>query len=309
MALNADTLLDRIYLKNQARRWRLLAFIALLLAALALFAKINSGAMGGNYIARYKVEGIITDDDKQHKLLMDIAKDRNAKALIVEIDSPGGTTVGGEQLYLDLREVAQHKPVVATMRTIAASAAYMTAIAADRVFAREGTLTGSIGVIVETAEVTELAKKIGITPITVKSGELKASPTPFEPLTAKGQAMLQDVVQSFFDYFVNLVKERRKLTPDEVSQILSGRIYSGRQALGLHLIDAIGSEDDAIDWLEKERKLPAGLEVKEKKVEEEESGLLNRLTGSIASGINLTNLLGKPRPGLVSQWGLPQTNR
>jgi protease IV len=228
-------------------------------------------------------------------------KDNDAiKALIVEIDSPGGTSVGGEQLYVDLRDIAKKKPVVAVMRTMATSAAYMAALGTDHIVAREGTITGSVGVIVQTAEVTRLADKLGIDPITVKSGSLKATPSPIEKFNPADEAMLQDVVNDFFNYFVDLVVTRRKLTDEQLEQIQNGRVFTGRQALKVNLVDQLGGEPEALRWLGKNKKIDTELEIKTVKVKKPEN-LLTDLSETISSGTILENLLGNQH-GLVSIW-------
>src|SRR5262249_34918350 len=145
------------------------------------------------------------------------------------------------------------KPVVAVMRSIAASAGYMVALAADHIVAREGTITGSIGVLIETAEVTELAEKIGIKPVLVKSSPLKGTPSPFEKTTPEAERVIRDVVNDFYNRFVDMVAERRALPRDRVVQLADGRVYSGRKAAEDKLIDGIGGEDEAVKWLVTEK--------------------------------------------------------
>lgn len=302
MALNADTLLDRIYLKNQARRWRIIALVLGLVCLLVLAGKSNkfSSQFAEDHIARLTIEDVIDDDVKRHDLMVKIAKDDHVKALILRMNSPGGGTVGSEQIYLDLREIAKKKPVVCTMRSYATSGGYLSAIGADYILAREGTLTGSIGVILQTAEVTSLAEKLGIKPITVKSGNLKASPNPFEAFNDKDRALVQGVIDDFYDYFLNLVKTRRKLTPEQVAIISDGRVVSARTALKLNLIDAIGGEKEALAWLKKEHKIDSALEIKDKKVKEDKPAL-EALLEDYSSKIFTKAMLVK-LDGLVSIW-------
>lgn len=308
MALNADTLLDRLYLKNQARRWRVTALVLGLICLLILAAKSNDfgSEFSGDHIARLTIDEVIDDDAKRHDLLRKIAEDESVKALILRMDSPGGGTVGSEQIYLDLREIAKKKPVICTMRSYATSGGYLAALGADYILAREGTLTGSIGVIMQTAEVTSLAEKLGIKPITVKSGNLKASPNPFESFEEKDRVLIQSVIDDFYDYFLNLVKKRRKLTEEEVSAIADGRVLSARAALKLHLIDDIGGETEALEWLEKEHSVDSTLEIHDKKVKEDEPAL-ETLLESYASKI-FTRMMLVKLDGLVSIWQ-PQTLR
>ncbi len=302
MALNADTLLDRIYLKNQARRWRMIAMIVGLITCLLLVQRFGNleSTLSGDHIARYSLDEVIYDDTKRHDLLKEIAEDDRVKALILLVDTPGGSTVGSEQVYLDIREIAKKKPVVCTMRTYATSGGYLAAIGADYIVAREGTITASIGVILQSAEVTELAEKLGIKPFTVKSGTMKGSPTPFEPFTDKERSMLQNVIQDFYSYFINLVKTRRKLTDEQVAAISDGRVVSAREALKLHLIDAIGGEKEALAWLEKEHQIDPEMEIKDVKVKEDKPSI-EELLQHYTSSVFLDRLLVK-LDGLVSIW-------
>ena len=207
--------------------------------------------------------------------------------------------VGGESLYLALRKAAAEKPVVAVMGTTAASAGYMVAIAADTVFARAGTITGSIGVLFQTAEVTELLGKLGIESTTIKSSPLKAVPSPFEELTPEGRAATQSVVDSTYAMFVDMVRERRSLEPEQVAQVADGRIFTGRQALERKLVDAIGGEEDARAWLEAERKVSAELPVFDIGVEEKDSWIF----GSATALIRKTLLPERLRlDGLLALW-------
>lgn len=302
MALNADTLLDRIYLKNQARRWRIIALVLGLVCLLVLVSKTNdfSSKLEGEHIARLTVEDVIEDDAKRHELLKEIAEDDQVKALILRMDSPGGGTVGSEEIYLDLRAVAKKKPVICTMRSYATSGGYLAAIGADYILAREGTITGSIGVIMQTAEITSLAQKLGIKPITVKSGNMKASPNPFEVFSEKDRVLVQGIISDFYDYFINLVKKRRKMTDEQIAAIADGRVVSARTALKLNMIDAIGGEKEALEWLEKEHQIDPSLDILDKEAEEDKPTMETLLEG-YASKIITNNLLVK-LDGLVSIW-------
>jgi len=302
MALNADTLLDRMHLKSQAQRWRIIALAVGLSAILLLLGNIGGVTPGlnNNYIARFTVEDVIVDDVERQTLLRELAEDDNVKAVILRMDSPGGTTVGSDQLYRDIRAIAEHKPVVCTMRSYATSGGYLASLGADYIFANHGTLTGSIGVILQTAEVTKLIEKIGVTPITVKSGPLKGSPTMFEKFTPDQEALLKSIINDFQDYFLGLVKERRKLTDAQLKNIADGRVVSAPTALELHLIDAIGGEDEALKWLEKEHDISADLDVKDVELSEEEPSI-KKFVGSYASQALLNHDLTQ-LDGLISVW-------
>lgn len=302
MPLSADTLIDRIRLKNQLTRWRVIAVLVAVAAVVLMLEKDSQFApIRGDYIARITVSGIIMDDPDLTALVEEVREDHHAKAVLLWLDTPGGSAVGGQQLYLDLRKLAKDKPVVAVMRSLAASAGYMAALGADHVIAREGTITGSIGVIMETAEFSELAKKLGIRPIVLKTGENKGSPSPVEPFTARQEAVLQASINDFFRWFVNMVAERRKLPIDQVEQMADGRIFSGQQALDSKLIDQLGGEEEALAWLEKTRKIEPELDIRDMEIKHKPTG---GFFSELARG-TISSLMGAGAPsmdGLVAIW-------
>ena len=262
MSLDVDLLLDRGRLKRRLVLWRTLAVVAFVIAALtALHGAGFSG--GGPHIARLTVNGIITEDRKLLAALRDVAKDASVRALIVSINSPGGTVAGGEALHRAIKDIAEKKPVVAVMGGLAASAGYMIAMPANRVFARESTVTGSIGVLMETGEVSGLLEKLGVTVEAITSGPLKDQPSLTKPMSAQGRDVLRGVVLDMYDQFVGMVAEGRKMTPDAVRPLADGRVYTGRQALKLGLIDAIGDEQTARAWLASDKDIPATLPVED----------------------------------------------
>jgi protease-4 len=262
VALDSDLLVDRRRLKRGLYFWRTAAIVIAL--ALVFIAAGRMGPLGGeDYIAHLEITGVILNDRDRIDALQHIAEDERAKALLVSIDSPGGTVVGGEAIYRVLRNVAAKKPVVALMDDTAASGGYMVALGADRIFAHEATVTGSIGVIMQAAEVTELLDKLGIKSIEIKSSPLKAQPSPFEKLTPEARRVTQEVVDDIYDMFVKMTAERRKLTPERARQLADGRIYTGRQAVANGLIDQIGEEADALEWLTMERGIAEGLPVRD----------------------------------------------
>jgi len=298
MSYDPDALLDRRRLKRRLRVWQGVTILALLAAAL-LAVHSQGGLIRGDRIARIHVEGVIIQDDTRNQILREIARDENIRGLIVHIDSPGGTVVGGEDLFNGLRAVAAEKPVAAVMGTVATSAAYMAAVAADRVWAREGTITGSIGVILQSANILELLDRIGVEPITIKSSDLKGVPSPVEPLTDEARSATRDVVLDLYEFFVDIVIARRPLPAGTVRQLADGRVFSGGQAVSNQLVDAIGSEADAVNWMVLEKGVPAGLPVETIDDRPEDESLLEELVG--LSGKSLfSNAL--TLDGLVSLW-------
>ena len=262
MTLETDLLLDRRRLKRRLVFWRSLAVVA---AVVALLVSARSGGLkvGGAHVARLSVTGLITEDRKLTEAIDKLADDDNVKALIVAIDSPGGSVAGGESLHNAIARVGKKKPVVAVMRGLAASAGYMVAVPANRIFARASTLTGSIGVLLETGEVSGLLDKIGVTAETIVSGPLKDQPSLTHKLSSGGREVLQGLVQDMYDQFVGMVAAGRHLQPEAVRKLGDGRAYTGRQALPLGLVDQIGEELDAREWLAANKGVAADLPVED----------------------------------------------
>jgi protease-4 len=263
MSLETEAVLDRRRLRRRASLWRGLAILAVILgvgAAVSVGASQAPG-IGTKQIARVTIEGVITEDRRQLELLKRVADARNVEALILFINSPGGTTTGGEAVYEAIRKVAEKKPVVAQFGTVATSAAYIAGLATDQIVARGNSITGSVGVIFQWAEVTDLLAKLGVKMHEIKSGPLKATPSPFQPVPEEGKAVAQEMIAESFQWFATLVSERRGIDTAAVPGLLQGRIYSGREALGHKLVDRIGGEDEAQRWLEESRGVTKNLKI------------------------------------------------
>ena len=291
MALDAESVIDRRRLKRRLTAWRIAAVVlGLLLFGAVLLSDQGAGGPGGilPHVARITVSGLITDDRKMSELIDKVAGADQVKAVILTINSPGGTTTGGEAMYDAVRRLAEKKPVVAVCGTLATSAAYIVALATDRIFVYGNTITGSVGVIFQWAEVTELLHTLGIKVEEVKSGPLKAVPSPFQPIDEQGRAVTEDMVQDAKVWFFDLVSDRRKIEPRSVPGLTDGRIYSGRQAVELKLVDQIGDERAAMSWLTKEGKVPAGLKIVDWKPIQESAGLFGWLFQSVAASIGLS---------------------
>ncbi|WP_135074999.1 signal peptide peptidase SppA [Terasakiella sp. SH-1] len=301
MTFSADYLLDRIRLKRRLRIWQGIGILAICAALLALAARFDVFGHG-DHIARLWVEGIIRDDVARDEMIAELKRDPKVKAVIVRINSPGGSVVGGEALYRNLRDLANEKPVVAVMGEVAASAGYMTALAADYIVAREGTITGSIGVLMQSANVKGLMEKIGVKPVIIKSAPLKAAPNPMEDLTPQSRKATEAVILDMFDMFQSMVMERRNLSKAEVSRLADGRIYTGRQAKNARLIDETGSEAAALAWLKREKKVPSTLEVIDAIYGEED--LWAGAQSAIAKSFFDKTLISKglSLDGLISVW-------
>ena len=298
MSLDADLVVERRRLKRRLVFWRVLgisAVIAAVIAAVGQFDLVGSK----DHIARIQIAGIIVDDQARDQALITVADDDKVKALIVKIDSPGGTYVGGEAIYQSLRMVAEKKPVVAMMGTTAASAGYMSALGGDHIVARASTLTGSIGVLLQTANINKLMDKIGVDPITIKSAPLKAQPNPMEPFSPEARKVTEELVADFFDMFVSLVSERRSMSKDKVLKLADGRAFSGRQAFANGLIDAIGAEPEVRKWLAEKHKIADDLPIKDVKVVDDDKTWRDLLDSKIGKVLFSERL---SLDGVISLW-------
>lgn len=264
MTFDPDKLLDRRRLKRGVIAWRAVAIAALVALVVVGVGRFGvDGLRGREHVVRLWVDGIIVEEPEREAALAELADDADVKAVIVRINSPGGTAVGGEMLYLSLRRVGAAKPVVAVLGTTATSAGYMVALAAERIIAREATLTGSIGVILQTAEFTRLLDDIGIETEAIKSGPLKAVPSPLEPLDAATRAASRAVVNDIFEVFVGMVMERRTFSRARALAVADGRVFTGRQAVAHDLVDAIGGEREAQTWLAETHGIDTDLPVRD----------------------------------------------
>jgi protease-4 len=287
MSLETEAILDRRRLRRRASFWRGLAILAILAVGAAIgIGASRTPSLASKQIARVSIEGIITEDRKQLELLQRVADASNVEALILFINSPGGTTTGGEAIYEAIRKVAEKKPVVAQFGTVATSAAYIAGLATDQIVARGNSITGSVGVIFQWAEVTELLGKLGVKMHEVKSGPLKATPSPFQPTDEASKEVAREMIAESFRWFAGLVTERRGIDIAAVPGLSQGRIYSGREALGYKLVDRIGGEDEAQRWLEETRGVTKDLKIVDWKPSREPAwGLLGDAAMALAQWI------------------------
>ncbi|MCP1198893.1 signal peptide peptidase SppA [Notoacmeibacter sp. MSK16QG-6] len=252
-ATDAEEIVARRQQRRKLGRWRIAAIVFALIAVGAVIwrAGLPGDEMSlASQIAKVKIEGAITEDTDLLDRLDRIASTDSVKGVVLVIDSPGGTSVGGEAIHDAIRKIAIKKPVVAQVGTLAASAGYMIAAAADHIVARQSSIVGSIGVLVQYPNVERGLDMIGIEMDAVKSSPLKAEPSPFNPTTQAEREVLQKVVDDIYEWFVALVAERRPLSLGETRTLADGSVFSGRQALENKLVDALGGEDAAVEWLE-----------------------------------------------------------
>ena len=277
-------------------RYKKSFIIFFLIFLLIIFS--NDNKFSKPHIAKIKIEDIITQDLFRYEKLRELSKNNNTKAVIFFINSPGGTVVGGETLYKSIKNISKTKPVISVMGELATSAAYMASLGSEYIFAQEGTITGSVGVLILTSEFTELAKKIGVSTEIIKSGDLKASPSPLEKMTPETREATQKIVKEMSKNFINLVKNERNLNRKTTELISDGRIFTGKSAQDLGLIDDIGNLDEAKNYLNDRYKI-FDLPVHEFKIIKELS-FLEKFSSNLTSSLNLTRLL--KLKGLISIW-------
>jgi protease-4 len=208
----------------------------------------NKDFIASPHLASYQIVGEIYDDSKRDYLLNEIANDENVYGLILKINSPGGSVVGAEALYHSLRKVEKKKPLVVLIGEIGASGAYIAALAGDIIFARGNSLVGSIGVVVQYPDLSQLANMLGVSLKVIKSSEAKGGPNLLQPLDKKVLKNQEVLVQDSFIWFKELVSDRRNILGAALENVSQGELYTGRMALELELIDGIGSDDQAIEY-------------------------------------------------------------
>ncbi|NKB53509.1 MAG: signal peptide peptidase SppA [Rhizobiaceae bacterium] len=266
MALDIDAVLDRRKLRRKLTFWRVAALLVLIIAIVATLAAsgaLNGVTKPGEHIARVSISGTIYEDRHLLNMLDRIKDDEDVKGVILSINSPGGTTVGGEAIFEAVRGVAGQKPVVSSVKALAASAGYMIAAASDHIVARRSSIVGSIGVIFQYPQASRLLEKIGVSLEEIKSSPLKAEPSPFHLPPPGAEAVIEELVADSYNWFVDLVTERRPLSRTEVLVLADGRIFSGDRSLENKLIDAVGGELVAKAWLVDEKGLNKDLEIKD----------------------------------------------
>ncbi|WP_279482745.1 signal peptide peptidase SppA [Aureimonas sp. SK2] len=316
--MDAQGIIDRRRLRRKLSFWRVVAFLVLALAAVlaALASGWRPDAGLGPTIARVEVTGLITEDRKMLDLLDELREDDSVRAVIVRVNSPGGTTVGGETLFHAVRRLAEAKPVAAEVGQLAASAGYMVAMATDRVVAHNSSIVGSIGVLFQYVDASVLLGRIGVDVAAVKSSPLKAEPSPFDPAPPEAREMIGRLVNSSYDWFKRLVSERRGFTPAETDALADGSVFSGEQGLQNRLVDALGGEAEVRRWFEEERGVPKGLEIVEREPKREGRWGLGSAAHALATGLlgfdPLAGALGQAAAGaaghldgMVSLWQPP----
>jgi protease-4 len=260
MSLDADQIVDRRRMRRKLTFWRVVAVVLVIVGVIGLGTAWRTPGLGllsgqpGATIARVSITGLITSDQERVEALDRLARSR-AKAVILHINSPGGTTAGSEELHRSLLALKSKKPMVVVVDGLAASGAYIAAIASDHIVARETSLVGSIGVLFQFPNVGDLLGKIGVSMEEIKSSPLKAAPNGFGPTSPEARAAIEALVKDSYDWFRDLVKNRRQLDDAGLDRVADGRVFTGRQGVPLRLVDELGDEQTAIAWLAKENNI------------------------------------------------------
>ncbi len=317
MTFETETVLDRRRLRRNVSLWRGLA-VATGVIALGVLLSMKDSILGfgqPSQVARVSIEGMITEDRSQLQLLRQIADAKHVEGVILFVNSPGGTTTGGEALFEGLRRLAEKKPIVAQFGTVAASAAYIAGLGTDHIVARGNTITGSVGVIMQWPEVSELLAKIGVKMNEIKSGPLKAAPSPFHPADEASKRVAEQMIMDGQRWFLGLVTSRRKVATAEIPGLEQGRVFSGREALTLKLVDELGGEAEALRYLQDKRNVSKDVKVINWKPKRDTDwpligasssifGWIAGLIGSdMAAGVGRATGLGTATlDGMVSVW-------
>jgi protease-4 len=268
MSLDSDVIVDRRRIRRKLTFWRVAAAliaIAAIIAVATLATPGKGGLTASGSIARINIEGLIRSNQERVQALEQLEKSQ-AAAVIVHINSPGGTTAGSEQLYDALVRLKTKKPLVVVVEGLAASGGYITAIASDHIIAQQSSLVGSIGVLFQFPNFAELLKTVGVKVEEVKSSPLKAAPNGYEPTSPEAREALDSLVKDSYAWFRGLVKERRNMDDALLAKVSDGRVFTGRQAIDLKLIDQLGDEKTAVAWLVAQKGVKADLPIRDYKL-------------------------------------------
>jgi len=228
---------------------RLAAFGFFVIIALAAYAYLTSegpGLLEKDAVAIVTVEGVIEDSRDTVRTLDRLADNKSVRAVVLRVDSPGGGVAPSQEIYDAVLRVHDKKPIVASLGNLAASGGYYIASGCDSIVSNPGTLTGSIGVVMQMANVAELLKKIGLQGVIVKAGKFKDLGSPLREMTDEERKLLEGLLENVHTQFITAVAKGRKLSADQVRPLADGRVYSGEQALGLKLVDRLGGLRDAV---------------------------------------------------------------
>ena len=258
----------RLITQKKMRFWRIAAFTIAIIAVFILSSLFHnklspqSGSfLSKPHIVRINIEGMIIDEEDYIEQIQEISENDDVKGVIIKVNSPGGTTVDSDILYQSLRTLSEKKPTVTHIHNIAASGGYIVSMASDHIIANGNSITGSVGVIMQVPEASELMKKIGVSINEIKTSPLKGEPTPYSPLKGEAKKNIEAMVQDSYVWFLDIVKERRKMSAVNFKKATSGGVFTGRQAVKLGLIDSIGGHKEAFKWLTKTHEIDEDLQI------------------------------------------------
>jgi protease-4 len=306
MSLDADTIVDRRRMRRKLTLWRVFAVlltIVVVVGGAALLTSPGARLTGSSYIARVNIQGLIRADNDRVEALDRLGRSSTARAVVVHVNSPGGTTAGAEQLHDALLRLKAKKPLVVVVDGLAASGGYITAMASDHIVAQSSSLVGSIGVLFQYPNVHELLNAIGVKVESIKSSPLKAAPSGFEPTSPEARAALESVVMDSYAWFRGMVKDRRRMDDVLLNRVADGRVFTGRQGVELKLVDELGDEKSAIAWLAKEKNIDANLPVRDYRLRERfaDFSFLHVATVAVLDAAGLTSFARR-----VEDWGAVQ---
>lgn len=313
MSLDADMLIDRRRLRRKLGFWRVVGILAAVVAVIALGALgVNRAGLvpQGEHVARIAISGFIAYDRPLIRAIERAAEASDVRAIVLQIESPGGSTTGAEALYDAIRRAAARKPVIAVVGTVGASGAYIAAMGADHIVAGQTSIVGSIGVLVQWAEIDQLLRTLGVRFQEIKTSPLKASPNGLEPASEEARAALRAMITDSYEWFTGIVRTRRSLDGEALARVADGRVFTGRQAIEMRLVDTLGDETTARAWLARERQVGTGLPIRDyRPVRERLPSILGVTIASIADRLGIPASLlpsfdpEEPRlDGLVSVW-------
>ena len=258
-----------------------LFFLILIFGAAALLS--NRDHFGGPKMALVKVDGIISESEDVIMQIRHHLENPTVRAFVIRINSPGGGVAASQEIYEVIKKVRQDygKPVVASLASVGASGGYYIAAAADKIVANPGTITGSIGVIIQIPNISELLDKVGIRSVVIKSGPYKDIASATRELSPGERELLQRLIDDIHDQFIQAVVDGRGLPREEVELVADGRVLTGRQALDLGLVDQLGNLQDAIEAAADMGDIPRDSQIV--KLERREFSLLRLLLGSTAT--------------------------
>jgi protease-4 len=256
--------------------------LILIIAVLSLMITITHNVPLGERVALVRVEGVIIDSKDIIEELRDYSDDASIKAIVLRIESPGGAVAPAQEIYEELLKIKKKKKIVVSMGSVAASGGYYIASPADRIVANPGTLTGSIGVIMEIPNIKGLMDKIGIETQIIKSGRHKDMASAFKALTEEERRILQEILDDVHEQFIRAVAEGRGMEIEEVRKLADGRIFTGRMAKEAGLVDELGNLEDAIMLAGRLSGIKGRPHVVERK---KRLGLLDILRGDVGEGL------------------------